>query len=45
MPTTLSELLGIKVEPEFLEKLEEKAEEKGLQTSSYARMKLKESIE
>ena len=40
----LTEHLGIKLEPEFLKEIEEEADKKGLKTSSYARMKLKEAV-
>jgi len=40
----MTEHLGIKLEPEFLKEIEEKAQKKGLKTSSYARMKLKEAV-
>jgi len=40
----LTEHLGIKLEPDHLKQLEEKADQKGLKTSSYARMKLKEVV-
>jgi len=39
-----SEHLGIKVEPEFINQLEKQAQKKGLNTSTYARMKLKEAV-
>jgi len=39
-----TDLIAIKVTPDFKEKIGEKASEKGLGTSSYARMKLKEAV-
>ena len=42
--TKLSERLAMKIEPEFLEEIQEQADKKGLKTSSYARMKLKEAV-
>jgi len=39
-----TEHLGIKIEQDFETELEEKAEEKGLTKSAFARMKLKEAV-
>jgi len=44
MKDNKTDLLGIKVTPDFKEKIGEKASEKGLKTSTYARMKLKEAV-
>jgi len=41
---TFDDFLGIQIESEFKQELKDQAQEKGLKTSSYARMKLKETV-